>query len=103
MPMGMEDDMMTDMSQAPDMAMGGGQVDPEVARYLEPNYRCNNCVHFMEPGSCEIVAGPIDPEAVCSLYSPDTELMEAPDESQDELLAAGPAVEETEEDVEDAS
>ena len=97
-------DPIMDDETSPEGSMGGGQVDPEVARYMEPNYRCNNCVHFMEPGSCEIVAGPIDPEAVCSLHTPDAEAMapeaeEMPNDAEGQLLAAGPAVEETEEDA----
>jgi hypothetical protein len=66
---------------------GGGTVDPAVARYLGPESRCAGCIHFMDPGSCEIVAGPIDPQGVCVLWTPDQMLEEAsltePDEAVD--------------------
>lgn len=48
-----------------------GMVDKTVARYLDAGSHCKNCTHFLEPGSCEVVAGPIDPEAVCMLFTPD--------------------------------
>ena len=59
----------------------GGRVSQESARYFGPDYRCGGCVHFMEgaggQGECEIVAGPIEPEGVCSLFDPDTEALSA--------------------------
>ena len=51
----------------------GAMVSPEAARYFGPESRCMNCVHFSEPGSCEIVSGQIDPEGVCSLLTQDSE------------------------------
>ncbi len=48
-----------------------GKVSPESARYFGPEGRCANCVHFMEPGSCEIVAGEIAADGICSLFSQD--------------------------------
>lgn len=67
---------------------GGGQVSPEVARYLGPDAICQNCIHFLEPNTCEIVAGQIEPQGRCSLFEadamedgmPETEL--APDMEQ---------------------
>lgn len=47
---------------------GGGFIDPESARYFGPESRCQSCIHFMAPGSCEIVSGPIDPQGVCMLF-----------------------------------
>lgn len=81
-------------SEMPMMPDGGGRVDPEVARYLEPSYRCHNCVHFMDPNQCEIVAGPIQPDGVCSLYTPDSAAMDQP---ADETIAMLPAETEGEE------
>ena len=49
----------------------GGTIDPLVARYLGPMDRCQSCIHYLEPGQCEIVAGPIDPQGVCSLFTAD--------------------------------
>jgi hypothetical protein len=85
LPMMPEEPAAPDLSAAvaePMMESGaegmGGMVDPTVARYLGPNDRCGSCVHFMEPGTCEIVAGPIDPMGVCSLFTPDIESVEEP-------------------------
>ena len=50
----------------------GGLVDPMAARYFDSTMMCSGCIHFMEPGSCEIVAGPIDPGGICSLFTPDS-------------------------------
>lgn len=50
---------------------GGGQVSPEVARYFGPEGICANCRHYTEPGACEIVSGPIDPDGRCNLFDPD--------------------------------
>lgn len=60
-------------SMEPMMMHGGGQVSPDVARYLPPDAVCANCIHFMEPNTCEIVSGAIEPQGRCSLFSADTE------------------------------
>ena len=56
-----------------DAPTGGGMVDPAVARYLGPEAVCATCVHFMEPGSCEVVSGEIDPQGRCCLHTMDME------------------------------
>lgn len=63
-----EEDLMQEGPQ-----MGGGMVSPESARYFGPDSRCKNCIHFMEPASCEIVSGSIDPDGICSLFTQDSE------------------------------
>ena len=78
----------------PTMSMGGGQVDPMAARYFGPESRCGGCVHFLAGemgGTCEIVAGPIDPEGVCSLFTADEmpaemPIEEAPAEADEPLI-----------------
>lgn len=48
------------------------KVDPMVARYMTSDmgpFVCQNCDHFTETGECEVVAGPIDPEGVCILFT----------------------------------
>jgi hypothetical protein len=55
-----------------DTSVGSGVVDPEAARYMGPESRCHACIHFDGTSSCEVVAGPIDPEGVCMLFIPDT-------------------------------
>jgi hypothetical protein len=64
-----------DMTDAPTGAM----VSPEVARYTGPEARCQSCAHFMSPGSCEVVTGPIDPQGICCIYTPDHEDESTPD------------------------
>jgi hypothetical protein len=62
-------------------ASTGGMVDPMAARYLGPESRCMGCIHFMEPNACEIVAGPIDPQGICMLFSadaPEQDLLDEP-------------------------
>ena len=64
---------------------GGGLVSPETARYFGPEAVCENCIHFVEPGSCEVVAGPIDPGGRCCNYEADTDT--ETDEAADTLEA----------------
>lgn len=60
--------------QAEPKVMGGGKYDaekvkPETAGYQEgPPPQCGACHHFDGKGSCEIVAGPINPQAWCCLF-----------------------------------
>jgi hypothetical protein len=71
----------TEMAMEPEMpAVEGGLVSPEAARYFGPESRCAGCIHFMEPGTCEIVAGPIDPQGVCVLFEADAMMDEMPTE-----------------------
>lgn len=60
------------------MESGGGFIDPESARYFGPESRCMGCIHYMDPGACEIVSGPIDPQGVCMLYLPGMALAAEP-------------------------
>lgn len=47
------------------------KVDPAVARYLTSDSRCKSCEFFnADDSSCQIVAGPIDLDGVCSLFTP---------------------------------
>jgi hypothetical protein len=50
-----------------------GQTDKQTAGYMGPEsgpFQCGNCTHFsgQEQGSCDIVAGSIDPEGCCNLF-----------------------------------
>lgn len=54
------------------LPMMGGQVDPMVAGYKNPEFgpfECGAC-HFFEDNSCVIVSGPIDPKGLCNLFTP---------------------------------
>lgn len=69
----------------PSMSGGTGRVSQESARYFGPEYRCAGCVHFTEgaeTGECEIVAGPIDPDGVCSLFDPDVDALSGASEAE---------------------
>ena len=48
-----------------------GYVDQMAARYFGPEAMCQGCIHFLEPDACDVVAGPIDPEGICSLFTAD--------------------------------
>lgn len=102
-----EDEMMDQMAAASDPsvipmeeetpveapAYSGGQVDPAIARYFAPEYMCNNCIHFMDPNACQIVAGEINPEGICSLHTPDATSMSQPEEELAEPIEESPPVE----------
>ena len=72
---------MDDMMQPP----SGGLVSPETARYLGPEAICATCVHFIDPGSCEVVSGEIDPQGRCCLHEADADT--DTDEAADALEA----------------
>ena len=47
------------------------KISKKVSGYLSSEdgpFECENCGHFKEPASCEIVEGHIDPEGCCNLY-----------------------------------
>lgn len=68
----------------PMMMHGGGgcQVSQDVARYLPPDCICANCIYFMEPNTCEVVAGPVEAQGRCSLFTADDMSQEQPTEDQ---------------------
>ena len=80
---GVDEELTQEPEAEPEM--GGGTVSPESARYFGPEGRCMNCIHFMEPGSCEIVAGQIDPQGICSLFTQDS--------GEDQIMEEAPPVE----------
>jgi len=34
------------------------------------NQKCSTCLHFVEPNSCKLVEGKINPEGWCALFAP---------------------------------
>lgn len=49
------------------------QVSQQAAVYMDGSkgpFRCDHCIHFHAPSSCETVAGPIDPAGCCDLFEP---------------------------------
>lgn len=69
-------DAQPDESQLPSEDMGGdspGQVDPSIVVYMTPDFgpfQCSNCVHFLAPNACHVVAGDIDPGGICHVFTP---------------------------------
>lgn len=64
-----------DMMDPASMMAGGGTVEKTLVHYLGPErieMACKNCIHFMEPGTCDIVAGGVDPEGTCNLFVMDS-------------------------------
>jgi hypothetical protein len=64
-----------------------GKVEPTMAFYRTPDmgpFMCGNCTHFREGGSCVIVAGPIEPEGMCNLFTPGESDVEEPAEEMEE-------------------
>jgi len=78
--------------EAPEMASGGA-LDPFIAGYKGPEmgpFRCGNCHHYAVAGenTCEIVAGPIDSEGICNVFTPadmEEENMEAEEAPMEEV------------------
>lgn len=60
-----------------------GPFDQEDAHYIAPspfaNVNCANCVFYEGAGACEIVAGQVDPAAVCKLWIIPETLLGAPE------------------------
>lgn len=53
---------------------GGGEVDKDTAGYLGPEdgpFMCKNCTYYgrQADNTCAIVAGHIDPEGCCNLFT----------------------------------
>jgi hypothetical protein len=58
---------------SPSGKRGAGTTPKLVAHYQSsPNQgrRCADCIHFLEPNACEIVAGEISPDGWCRFYKP---------------------------------
>lgn len=51
---------------------GQNRLDPSVVVYKTGDmgpFSCSTCFHFDGQGGCEIVAGEIDPEGICSVWT----------------------------------
>ncbi len=64
---------------APVLFSGVGTAHAKVTKqsvsYREtPNggNRCSTCANFIEPSSCKLVEGPINPDGWCGLFKPKT-------------------------------
>ena len=50
----------------------GGKVSKEQVKYQEKpkgDQKCSNCINFIEPDSCKLVAGKINPNGWCILWA----------------------------------
>lgn len=66
-----------------------GVVDPVVAGYRGPEmgpFMCGNCQFFSpDDNTCDIVAGPVEPEGVCNMFTaPPAQEEEMPEEGMPE-------------------
>jgi hypothetical protein len=49
------------------------KIAPKLVQYQEKPkgpQECDNCLHFVAPGSCKMVEGKINPKGWCQLYAP---------------------------------
>lgn len=59
-----------------DMPMDGSEgplIPPETVKYRpaeNPEQTCGKCQFFVQPGSCQLVSGRIDPAMTCDLWRP---------------------------------
>jgi hypothetical protein len=78
----------TTMGDNPGEGGSDSQVDPGIAGYMGPEegpFECQHCKFFVDPGSCKLVSGPIDPEGCCNLFTKlgdPTQDMAPPDDSK---------------------
>lgn len=62
-----------DQDQDPDSDNGQCQTTQQIAGYMGPEngpFECGNCTHFQGPSSCDLVAGKIDEDGCCNLFTP---------------------------------
>ena len=57
----------------PVRAMAQQKIAQNLVQYQEKPkgpQECDNCLHFVPPSSCKMVAGKITPKGWCQLYAP---------------------------------
>lgn len=72
--------LMEEDAELPPSAMEQGKVTPIVANYKGPElgpFACAHCGFFQGDGTCALVAGPIEPEGLCNLFTQAVESEEA--------------------------
>ncbi len=58
---------------APTRTAAQAKIAQKLVHYQEKpkgNQECDNCLHFIPPASCKMVAGKINPKGWCQLYAP---------------------------------
>jgi hypothetical protein len=73
------------------------KLDPMIAMYKGPElgpFICGNCLNFDGQGGCSIVAGPVDPQGHCNVWTP-PDMEQTPEEAP--MEAPVEALEEEEE------
>ena len=70
-----------DQTAGPD---GSHYAPAEANPFAEQGLVCSNCVFFEGPRACEVVAGDIDPNAVCKLWVIPADLVTASEQPQEE-------------------
>ena len=57
----------------PPRAAAQAKIAQNLVKYQEKPkgpQECDNCLHFIAPASCKMVAGKINPKGWCQLYAP---------------------------------
>ena len=57
----------------PPRAAAQAKIAQNLVKYQEKPkgpQECDNCLHFVAPASCKMVAGKINPKGWCQLYAP---------------------------------
>ena len=57
----------------PPRAAAQAKIAQNLVKYQEKPkgpQECDNCLHFIPPSSCKVVAGKINPKGWCQLYAP---------------------------------
>lgn len=58
---------------APSGADAQPKMQPKLVQYQETpknNQKCVDCLHWVNPDSCKLVAGKINPNGWCALFAP---------------------------------
>jgi hypothetical protein len=61
------------VAAAPPRAGAQAKIAQNLVKYQEKPkgpQECDNCLHFIAPASCKMVAGKINPKGWCQLYAP---------------------------------
>lgn len=68
-----EEEMQVEEEASMEEPVSTGTVDPMIAGYKGPEagpFMCGTCAHYTGQGTCAIVAGPIDEQGICNIFTP---------------------------------
>lgn len=75
LPPNMEDQSQT-QKPSPNMVSDheSDRTSQQIAGYMGPDqgpFECEHCIHWVDPDSCTLVAGKLDPHGCCNLFQKD--------------------------------